>query len=126
MSLVSRLGRLFRRESVKLSHYSDSHVFGRVEGLSDERIVGWAFSSLSPRRRLSIVVKDGGAILAHGLADQYRADVDQAHAVSDGCCGFSIALPQSPWSALRVEVDGFALELPGAPTLSARDLRSSS
>lgn len=111
---MSRLGAIFRRRSEPSRHPVDSHVAGWVDGLSDGRLSGWAFSHLSPRRRLKIVVREGSAILACGVAELYRADVDRAFDVSDGYCGFSIPLPRKPGSSVRVEVADFAIEVAGA------------
>lgn len=94
--------------------YPDSHVIGWVDAVSDGRISGWAFSTLSPRRRLSIVARVDGAPVASTLADLYRVDVDRAYQQSDGYCGFSLSVARLPQGLVRLEAADFAIEISGA------------
>ncbi len=88
-------------------------MIGWVDAVSEGRISGWAFSTLSPRRRLSIVAKVDGAPVASTLADLYRVDVDRAYEQSDGYCGFSLSVARLPTGPVRLEVANFAIEISG-------------
>ncbi|HMN72038.1 MAG TPA: hypothetical protein PKA55_09255 [Rhodoblastus sp.] len=122
MIVQSRLAGLLRRIGIGRSRadepppprYPDSHVIGWVDGVSDGHISGWAFSTLSPRRRVSVVAKVDGAPVARTLADLYRADVDRAYEQSDGYCGFSLSVARLPQRPVRLEAADFAIELSGA------------
>jgi len=123
LNLPARLGHFLRRLHVRSSksaddqppsQYADSHIIGWVDGVSDGRVLGWVFSTLSPRRRLTILVQEGGATVARQTADLYRADVDRAFECSDGYCGFSISVARLPRRPLWLAVEEFDLEISGA------------
>jgi len=121
------LGRILRRlnilppraQNLPPSRYPDSHVVGWVDNSREaERISGWAFSTLSPRRRLTIVATVDGAVVAKDLADRYRADVDRGFGESDGYCGFSISTARLPAGRLRLVAAEFDIEISAAPEAS--------
>jgi hypothetical protein len=91
---------------------------GFVDGIHHGKILGWVRDQLAPTRRLSVVLKDGGADLFTVLAEKHRADLERA-GKGDGRHGFEVPLPLSVFDgrshALRLRIEGTDLELGAEP-----------
>lgn len=78
---------------------SRTGIVGCVDGLHRGQVRGWAMDADKPGSRLMVRMVDAsGAVIAHGLADRYRADVQKA-GYGDGYYGF--ALPVAGAEAVR-------------------------
>jgi hypothetical protein len=91
---------------------------GRVEGLRDGFVFGWAWNSMMPDVALELELFDGGERIARTTANQPRADLADA-GKRDGACGFAFPLPVSLLDGaphtLRVLVADTRNELAGGP-----------
>jgi len=89
-----------------------SKVAGSVDGLYRGLARGWAMDLDEPTSRLTVRMVDAsGRVIARGLADRYRADVQKA-GYGDGYYGF--ALPAAPHilEVARFLCGGRSTELP--------------
>lgn len=66
-------------------------VQGYVEAIGEGGIHGWAWSPEEPAARLSVVLRDGEAVLQTVIADQPRPDLAK-HGVGDGAHAFVLEL----------------------------------
>lgn len=98
-----------------LTPASRPRIVGNVDGLHRGRVRGWATDLDEPVSRLTIRMMDtSGMVIARGVADRYRADVQKA-GYGDGYYGF--ALPASDAEMARAarfvcEKDGIGLPSP--------------
>jgi alginate O-acetyltransferase complex protein AlgJ len=65
---------------------------GRIEAVSDRRLIGWAADLAAPDRRLSLDVFVDNKLVRKVVADEPRADL-LARGVGDGAHGFRVELP---------------------------------
>jgi len=65
---------------------------GRVEGVSDGQLIGWAADLAEPERHLSLDVFVDNKLVRKVVADLPRADL-AARSIGDGAHGFRVALP---------------------------------
>lgn len=90
-------------------------VAGRIDGISDGRLQGWALDRLHPDKPVMVTLRlaDGRALAL--LADRARADVHAAgHASAHA--GFSVPLPRLAGSAsVRAFAGGAQHELQNSP-----------
>ena len=67
-------------------------IVGSIDGVHRGHTRGWAFDLAEPTSRLSIRMVDAsGGVIAHVLADRYRADVQKA-GYGDGHYGFAVPI----------------------------------
>lgn len=66
-------------------------VLGHFDYVLDGRAYGWAFAPAHPDQRLAIDILLDDEIVAHGYANQYREDLQQA-GLGDGHCLFELQL----------------------------------
>ena len=66
-------------------------IVGRIDGMRNGKVYGWAFNSDEPDEHLEIKVSRGGAIVATGLANSLRKDLPDA-GIGKGDHAFDIAL----------------------------------
>lgn len=67
-------------------------VKGRLEGVREAILIGWALSTQSLAERRLIEILEGDQVIAQGLADSPRKDL-ATRGIGDGRYGFQIALP---------------------------------
>ena len=65
------------------------HVERREAGLLE----GWAFDAARPGEPVELELRAGPAVVAHGVANRYRIDLDRAD-LAGGRCGFRIGVPE--------------------------------
>lgn len=91
---------------------------GRVDGIVDEQILGWAANVLAPELPISIDLLQGDVKIASAVADEFREDLENA-AIGTGRHGFRLALSGlltvSDGLQLRIRFGGTDIELPGSP-----------
>jgi molybdenum cofactor biosynthesis enzyme MoaA len=91
---------------------------GYVDGISFDRLLGWAYDAAHPGRRLSVDVFDGERFLLSASAGGYRADLALA-GIGDAHHAFSVELPVELFDErphrLRVRFGGTARELRNSP-----------
>jgi len=63
-----------------------------VERRDDTMVEGWAFDPVRPDSPVELELRHDRSVVARGLADRYRADLDRA-ALAGGRCAFRLALP---------------------------------
>jgi hypothetical protein len=85
-----------------------------LEGMIDEvgaHIQGWLRCPHQPERRVAFTLLVDGKPLCRGIADRYRADLEQEFN-NDGCCSFAIPVPEHLRDGrkhrVRIEVSGTA------------------
>lgn len=101
-------------------------VVGRIDGVFDGRLEGWAWKPADAGERVALDVMIEGRLAATGVADLYRPDLESGD--NDGWHGYSIALPAGDfWPDMaRIVIkpaDGGFFEIEGGEALWA--LRSS-
>lgn len=64
---------------------------GYVEAIGATAIQGWAWSPIEPEARLTVVLRDGDAVLQSVLADRPRPDLAR-NGVGDGAHAFTLEL----------------------------------
>jgi hypothetical protein len=67
-------------------------IVGRVDGMNNGKVYGWAFNADSPDEHIEIKVSRGSAVLASGRADRFRKDLPEA-GIGKGDHAFEIVLP---------------------------------
>ncbi len=72
------------------------HVERRTAGVLE----GWAFDAAVPGEPVELDLRAGGAVLARGVANRYRIDLDRAE-LAGGRCGFRIRVPEGPLGLFR-------------------------
>lgn len=70
---------------------SVTEVNGHFDYILDDRAFGWAFAPAQPQKRLTIEILANGEVVAHGLAQQFREDLQTA-GIGDGCYLFDLQL----------------------------------
>jgi hypothetical protein len=89
-------------------------VDGRVESIGDGVVVGWAWSSGHPDRRVEAQVMVDGISVATGLAHEYAPGLSDI-GIGDGLHAFTIPLPESLADggehAIAVAVAGVSLPI---------------
>jgi hypothetical protein len=66
-------------------------IVGRVDGMRNGKVYGWAFNSDEPDEHLEIKVSRGGVVIATSLANILRKDLPDA-GIGNGDHAFDIAL----------------------------------
>ena len=72
------------------------HVERRTAGVLE----GWAFDAAVPGEPVELDLRAGGEVLARGVANRYRIDLDRAE-LAGGRCGFRISVPEGPLGLFR-------------------------
>ena len=67
-------------------------VEGHVDGVRGIHVEGWAYDPENPDEPVSVEVFDGDRLLAVGVADHYRVDLEYTGS-SHGYCAFRVSLP---------------------------------
>ena len=65
-----------------------------IERRVDAMLEGWAFDQDLPGTPVELELRDGRAVVARGLANRYRTDLDRAE-LAGGRCAFRIRLPDA-------------------------------
>ncbi len=94
--LFARLGSLSRRTRIE----------GFVDNIAANEVMGWAFDPQFPDRRIHIVARSDGKVVAEALADLPRGDLASA-GKGDGRHGFRLRLPNG-LAGLDVTVEAVA------------------
>jgi GT2 family glycosyltransferase len=95
-----------------------------LDEISDQGVAGWIAPANGPLRHCSVVLKEGGTVLARAVAAQFRPDLLSA-GIGDGCYAFTLSMPLSLLDGEThllgvVEEDtGFALSDESIPWRSA-------
>ncbi len=96
---------------------------GRIEAVSDGRLIGWAVDLAEPDRRLSLDVFIDNKLVRKVLADQPRADL-LARGIGDGAHGFRVELPRHVLDGRRhyvgVAARGVGFGLPAGGSFGER------
>lgn len=66
-------------------------VVGHIDYAKDSYAYGWAFNEAAPSQKVIIEIVCHGSVVASGLADQYRSDLDDL-GIGDGKHGFKLRL----------------------------------
>jgi GT2 family glycosyltransferase/glycosyltransferase involved in cell wall biosynthesis len=102
------------------NHVPNRAYVGQFDRILSGQAWGWAYCATNPHDRVRIEIWADGAFLALGLADQHRADVEEA-GFGDGYYGFQIPLPDSLQIgreyALEAKVAGAQGFLTGGPIM---------
>jgi hypothetical protein len=99
---LPRLGLHRRRHRQPVMAYE-----GRVQGVSNGRVIGWVWDPQAPERRVEVAIEIGGELIAQVLADQPRDDL-LSERIGDGAHGFVIELPAPPRARGRVRLVALA------------------
>jgi len=68
-----------------------SPTLGHIDYAKNGYVYGWAFDQRRPEIKLTVEILSDGMVIASGLADQYRIDLDDLN-FGDGCHGFKLKL----------------------------------
>jgi hypothetical protein len=96
VQLLARLGSLNRRVKIE----------GFVDNIAANEVMGWAYDPQLPDRRIHIVARNEGKVIAEALADLPRDDLASA-GKGDGRHGFRLRLPHG-LAGLAVTVEAVA------------------
>lgn len=96
VQLFARLGALNRKGKVE----------GFVDNIAANEVMGWAWDPHEPNRRIHIVARNDGKVVAEALADLPRGDLASA-GKGDGRHGFRLRLPGG-LAGLAVTVEAVA------------------
>jgi GT2 family glycosyltransferase len=77
---------------IRVDHKQIGRV-GYIENALEGTVSGWAIDLGNPERRVALELIAGDAVIARGLADQFRDDV-RALGIGDGKVGFRFAIPE--------------------------------
>ena len=95
---------------------------GGLNGVTRQRIEGWAWDAASPKTPMELVILDNGEVVGRALANHYREDLKSA-GMGDGYHGFILVIPGglSPLTPHVIQVLGEAdgCELPDSPVTIA-------
>jgi hypothetical protein len=80
---------------------------GRVQGVSNGRVIGWTWDPQAPERRVEVAIEIGGEVIAQTRADLPRDDLVREQ-IGDGAHGFAIDLPDPPSLGTRVRLVALA------------------
>jgi len=93
-------------------------VKGSFDGINGGAIFGWAFDSAQPLKRQKVQLLINGKVRAETVADIHRGDLEDS-GLGDGCCAYSIALPQSVYDGdyheVAVRIEGEKGLVTGSP-----------
>jgi hypothetical protein len=93
-------------------------IVGYLDGVSWDRIDGWAWDETSPDRPVSLRILDNGVVIGQVLADGYRENLIR-HGIGDGRHSFSLNVPGglSPQTRHVIQVQSVAgdMELRDSP-----------
>jgi hypothetical protein len=93
---------------------------GRLEGISEESITGWAWNRSKPETTLELEVYDGNSHLGTVLANQVRSDLACA-GIGNGKHGFKFSTPNKLRDGrphiVRVLIAGTTIELRNSPMI---------
>ncbi len=99
---IAQLEDGFRVEAVRLALARRAGIIARplrhgalqfnIERRVDAVLEGWALDPAQPGAPVELELRHGSAVVARGLANRYRADLDRA-ALAGGRCAFRIRLP---------------------------------
>lgn len=80
-----------------------------IERRADTVLEGWAFDPADPGTPVELELRDGATVVARGVANRYRTDLDRAE-LAGGRCAFRIRLPEQAGAlALHRARDGARL-----------------
>ncbi len=82
---------------------------GNLEGVRDGSVFGWLNNENNPSEILKIGVYENGILLGETLANQHRPDLEEA-GVGDGCCAFSMLLPDDTFDGLSHALTAVEME----------------
>ncbi len=101
---IARLEDGFRVEAIRLAlarragctpaSARPSALRFNIERRADAVLEGWAFDQDLPGTPVELELRDGAAVVARGLANRYRTDLDRAE-LAGGRCAFRIRLPDA-------------------------------
>lgn len=101
-------------------------VAGYFEGIEDGHAIGWAFLKEQPDKRLKIDIFCQGSIVASGLANNLREDLEKAK-IGDGRSLFKLRISDELYNncahTLTAKVAGTEITLKGGPLSSGRLVR---
>lgn len=89
-------------------------VKGHFDGVMDDLAHGWAFCPAQPSRRLTVEVMCGDEVVARGLADRFRDDL-QTSGIGDGHHHFRLVLSSELFDAQPRELSVRVVEAGGTP-----------
>jgi len=105
---------------------TSSEVTGHFDYLLEDRAFGWAFAPAHPNKRLTIEIISNGEVVAQGLAEKFRDDL-QAAGMGDGCYLFDLRLSHELFDgnvhSLTARVAEVSIELAGGPHAFGPELR---
>lgn len=70
---------------------SSTEVNGHFDYILDDRAFGWAYSPTIPKKKVTVEILEGGEVIGHGVADEFRQDLQAAN-IGDGFHMFSVQL----------------------------------
>jgi hypothetical protein len=82
------------------------HVERRVAGVLE----GWAFDAARPGEPVELDLRAGREVVARGVANRYRIDLDRA-ALAGGRCGFRIPAPEGRLALVRARDGAWLAEV---------------
>lgn len=91
-------------EPHRMTAVSLSEIDWNVESVGAKGISGWIWIPAAPTRRIVVELLENGTVLAQGVADRYRGDLEAAKK-SDGHCAFEIAAPPALLDGLPHHVE---------------------
>jgi GT2 family glycosyltransferase/glycosyltransferase involved in cell wall biosynthesis len=111
------------RGAIAAEPASDAALQSNVDSANWTGIKGWVWDRQEPQKRVELELLDGDAVLVTVLANEYRADLENAD-IGDGRHGFSIAynetlLPNAR-HVLHLRPVGSKAELPSFPLVLTR------
>ena len=65
-----------------------------LDEINDTEAAGWIIARNEPTRRCTVLLKEGGRVLARAVASRYRKDLQSA-GIGDGCHAFSLEMPRA-------------------------------
>jgi hypothetical protein len=91
---------------------------GTFDGINAGAVFGWAFDPAQPAKRHTVQLLINGKVRAEMVADVHRGDLEDS-GFGDGCCAYSLALPQSVYDGdyheVAVRIHGQKDLLTGSP-----------
>ena len=83
---------LARRAGVGAVEVAPRPLRFNIERRVDAMLEGWAFDPGHPGTPVELELRDGSAVVARGVANRYRTDLDRAD-LAGGRCAFRIRVP---------------------------------
>ena len=79
--------------AVRLRAATSEHTLtGYIDGTKFDRVIGWAYDTKDPKKRVTVDLYCGGKLISSAVAGQYRADLKAAE-IGDGRYGFACEFP---------------------------------